>query len=196
MFTEFLKANVWDFVDIEASEGTDGEQTDSNDDGMLLRPKIVLMSILYHKERMALLTTTTTAAARRTWNQKKTMLIVRVWKHRFILYDDTYDSAVDHAVPSVFSNANRGSGLDPSAAGASNDSMPLDYRLEEVINRYGGQISQTRDEIEDGSPNDFWNENITSIADGVTRRPIINDPPLWRVRVRVSISLIELLFGG
>lgn len=117
----------------------------------------------------------------------------------FILYDDTYDSAVDHtdhAVPSVFSNANRGSGLDPSAARASNDGMPLDCRLEEVINRYGAQISRPRDEIEDDSPNVFWNENITSIADGVTRMPIDNDPPLWRVRVRVSLSLIELLFGN
>jgi hypothetical protein len=112
------------------------------------------------------------------------------------LYDKTYDSAVDHAVPGALSKINCSSVLNPSATRASNDSMPLDRRLEEVINRYDAQTPGPQDEIQEGSPNVFWNEKISSIADGVTRMPTVDDPPLWRVRVRVSLSLIQLLFGG
>jgi hypothetical protein len=192
MLTEFLKANVRNFVDIEASEGADGETTDSNDDGMLPRPKYFLMLISYQQERMA---SSTTTAARRTWNrQKKTkMLIVRALQTYVLLYDETYDSAVHHAVPCALSDRNCSSVLDPSAARARNDSMPLDRRLEEVINRYGAQTAGPHDEIQDGSPNVFWNEKITSIADGVTRMPSDDDAPLWRVRVQVSLSLISAL---
>jgi hypothetical protein len=93
------------------------------------------------------------------------------------------------------SNTNRGSMVDPSAAMASNDRRPLDYRLEEVISRYGAQTSQTLDEIQDSSPNVIPNEEIASLAHEVTPRPNDNDPPLWRVQVHVSLSLI-LLFGG
>ena len=78
---------------------------------------------------------------------------------------------------------------------ATNGSRPLDYRLEEVINRYGAQISMPREEIQDGSPNVLWNEDFVSIADSVTRMPVDNDPPLWVVRVRVSPSLFLLMFG-
>jgi hypothetical protein len=74
--------------------------------------------------------------------------------------------------------------------------MRLDRRLEEVINRYGAQTARPQDEIQEGSPNVFWNENISSIADAVSRMPTDDDPPLWRVRVRVSLSLIQLLLGG
>jgi hypothetical protein len=81
MLTEFLKANVRDFIDIEASEGADGETTDSNDDGMLPRPNFWLKLISYQQERMA---SSTTAAVMRTWNrQKKTIIIVRACKHMF-----------------------------------------------------------------------------------------------------------------
>jgi hypothetical protein len=81
MLTEFLKANVRDFVDIEASEGADGETTESNDDGMSPSPNFFLMLISDQQERMA---SSTTTAVRRTWNrQKKTTIIVRACKHMF-----------------------------------------------------------------------------------------------------------------
>ena len=51
MLTHLWKANVRDFVDIEALEGgsRDGETTDSNDDGKFLSQKFSLMSTSYSK---------------------------------------------------------------------------------------------------------------------------------------------------
>jgi hypothetical protein len=111
------------------------------------------------------------------------------------LHEETYDAVVDHTVPSGFPNANRVSLLGPSAGIATNGTRPLDYRLEQVINRYGAQISEPQEEIQDGSPNVLWTEDFVSIADSVTRMPVDNDTPLWVVRVRVSPSLIVLMFG-
>jgi hypothetical protein len=44
MLTLFLKGNIRDLLDIEASEGgpEDGETRDSNNDGMLLRQFFIL----------------------------------------------------------------------------------------------------------------------------------------------------------
>lgn len=72
---------------------------------------------------------------------------------------------------------------------------PLDYRMEEVINQYNAPSSQPLDEYQDGPPNVFSNEDIASIADEVTRMPNDNDPPLWRVRVHVSLSQFLLFFN-
>jgi hypothetical protein len=101
---------------------------------------------------------------------------------------------VEHAIPVTSSNTNCGSVLDPSAGIASNDSRALDYRLEEVINRYSTQSSGDQDEIQDSFLNVFWNEETTSIADGVSRMPVDNDLPLWVVQVQVSLSLTLLWF--
>jgi hypothetical protein len=205
MLTEFLKANVGDFLDLEASEGGSGfgETTDSDKDGMLQSQKIIFMLILYGLERMAsLMTTTTTAGARKTWDRQKTttttttagvrnrqktpMHIVRFIIH-VLLYDETYDSAVVHAVPDAFLNTNRGSWSRSSTAMASNDSSPLDYRLEEVINRYEAQISGARDEIESSQENVFEYEQMATWAECAMQMPSEDDPGLWRVRVRVSL---------
>jgi hypothetical protein len=79
MLTQFLKANVGDFLDIEASEGDsgDGQTTDSDKEGMLPRPKIVLTLISYEQERMgSFMRKRTRTGARKTWNrQKKTTMI-------------------------------------------------------------------------------------------------------------------------
>jgi hypothetical protein len=116
----------------------------------------------------SLMMPTTTRGAMRTWHhQKKTILL-------------------------GFKNC--GSGVLPSADMTSNDRNPLDYRLEEVINRYSAQTSWPRDEIQDGSPNVISNKESACIADEVTRMPDDNDPPLWRVRVHVSLSLFLVFF--
>ena len=76
-----------------------------------------------------------------------------------------------------------------------NDRNPMDYRLEEVINRYSAQTSWPLDENQDSSPKIVCNEDIASIANEVTQMPNDKDPPLWRVRVHVSLSLFLLHFG-
>ena len=96
-----------------------------------------------------------------------------------------------HAV----SLTDRGSGVDPSAAITSNDRNPLDYRLEEVIKRYSAQTSRPPDEIQDSSLNVIRNEEIATLAHEATQMPNDDDPPLWRVRVHVSPSLILFFFS-
>ena len=44
----------------------------------------------------------------------------------------------------------------------------MDYRLEEVINRYSAQTSRPLDKNQDGSPKIVCNEDIASIANEVT----------------------------
>ncbi|KAF8320244.1 hypothetical protein F5887DRAFT_1087885 [Amanita rubescens] len=145
-----FEGNVRDLVDIEASEGADGETTDSNDDG------------------------------------EDGFIDDDSGEEDLESSEEDDHAHLDDAVPSALSNRNCSPVLDPSVARASNDRMRQDCRLEEVINRYDAQIAVPQDENQDGSrdDSDFWNDNITSIADGVTRMPSDDDPPLWRVRVR------------
>lgn len=65
---------------------------------------------------------------------------------------------------------------------ASNDSRPLDHRLEDVINRYEAQISWAQDE------NMFPNEEIAWLAQCAMQMTTEEEPALWRVRVHVSLS--------
>jgi hypothetical protein len=68
------------------------------------------------------------------------------------------------------------------ALGADNDNLPLDSRLDAIINRY-----EATAENEEGSENEVDDENMTIFAERIMRPlPSVNDPNFWRVRVRVS----------
>ncbi len=68
-----------------------------------------------------------------------------------------------------------------SGESADNDKLPLDSRLDAIVNRY-----EVTAENEEGSEIEV-DENMAIFAERIMRPlPSVTDPNFWRVRVRVS----------
>ena len=97
-------------------------------------------------------------------------------------YEGTDGSVATHAVQIAFSQ----SSMTPV-----DDGRPVDYRLEDVINRYEARVSASQDEIELPQEIVLRNEVIVPLAECAMEMPSEEDPGLWRVRVRVSAFLLS-----
>ena len=72
---------------------------------------------------------------------------------------------------------------------ASNEGLPLEYRMAAVVDRYWDRYHDQVAGGEGHTESGIENEEMSSLTERLSRLPTIMDPSMWKVRVQVSLSI-------